>query len=105
MAAAGPAGAIHVVSHVDIGGGGAGLAGAPAMLGALAEASRKERGNLRFDVLQHAIRANHFTVVESWADQAALDAHAAAAHTRRYRDALQPISGSPLDERIFLAVE
>lgn len=96
---------IHVVSHVDIGGGGAGLAGAPAMLGQLAEASRKERGNLRFDVLQHAMRANHFTVVESWADQAALDAHAAAAHTRRYRDALQPISGSPLDERLYLAVD
>ena len=96
---------LHVVSHVDIGGGGAGLAGAPAMLGQLADASRKERGNLRFDVLQHALRANHFTVVESWADQAALDAHAAAAHTRRYRDALQPISGSPLDERVFLAVE
>jgi quinol monooxygenase YgiN len=44
-------------------------------------------------------------VVESWADQAALDAHAAAAHTRRYREALQPISGSPLDERTYLAVE
>jgi quinol monooxygenase YgiN len=96
---------IHVVSHVDIGGGGAGLAGAPAMLGQLADASRKERGNLRFDVLQHAMRANHFTVVESWADQAALDAHAAAAHTRRYRDALQPISGSPLDERVYTAIE
>jgi quinol monooxygenase YgiN len=96
---------IHVVAHVDIGGGGAGLAGAPAMLGQLAEASRKERGNLRFDVLQHAMRANHFTVVESWADQAALDAHAAAAHTRRYRETLQPISGSPLDERTYLAVE
>jgi quinol monooxygenase YgiN len=105
MAANAPGRSIHVVSHVDIGGGGAGLAGAPAMLGALAEASRNDRGNLRFDVLQHATRANHFTVVESWADQAALDAHAAAAHTRRYRDALQPISGSPLDERVYLAVE
>jgi quinol monooxygenase YgiN len=96
---------IHVVSHVDIGGGGGGLAGAPAMLGQLAEASRKERGNLRFDVLVHATRANHFTVVESWTDQAALDAHALAPHTRRYRDTLQPISGSPLDERVYLAVE
>jgi quinol monooxygenase YgiN len=97
--------AVHVVSHVDIGGGGAGLAGAPAMLGQLAEASRKEQGNLRFDVLQHAMRANHFTVVESWANQAALDAHAAAGHTRQYRDVLQPISGSPLDERVYLAVD
>jgi quinol monooxygenase YgiN len=101
-----PAGAaVHVVSHVDIGGGGAGLAGAPAMLGQLAEASRKEQGNLRFDVLQHAMRANHFTVFESWANQAALDAHAAAGHTRQYRDVLQPISGSPLDERVYLTVE
>ena len=97
--------AVHVVSHVDIGGGGAGLAGAPAMLGQLAEASRKEQGNLRFDVLQHAMRANHFTVVESWSNQAALDAHAAAAHTRQYRDVLQPISGSPLDERVLVVLE
>jgi quinol monooxygenase YgiN len=97
--------AVHVVSHVDIGGGGAGLAGAPAMLGQLAQASRKEQGNLRFDVLQHAMRANHFTVVESWSNQAALDAHAAAAHTRQYRDVLQPISGSPLDERVLVALE
>ena len=101
-----PAGAaVHVVSHVDIGGGGVGLAGAPAMLGQLAEASRKEQGNLRFDVLQHAMRANHFTVVESWANQAALDAHAASGHARQYRDVLQPISVSPLDERVFTAVD
>ena len=94
--------AVHVVSHVDIGGQNT---DAPGMLTRLAEASRKEPGCLRFDVLQHTMRANHFTVVESWADQASLDAHAAAAHTRKYRDALQPISGSPLDERVYLAVE
>lgn len=95
---------VHVVSHVDIGGGG-GLAGAPAMLRQLAEASRREQGNVRFDVLQHATRGNHFTVVESWTNQSALDAHAAEAHTRQYRDTLQPISGSPLDERVYLAVD
>ena len=98
------AGAVHVVAHVDIGGGG-GQAGAPAMLRQLAEESRQEQGNVRFDVLQHATRLNHFTVVESWTNQAAHDAHAAAPHTRRYRDTLQPISGSPLDERVYTAVE
>ena len=97
-------GAVHVVSHVDIAGAG-NLAGAPPMLQKLAEASRAEQGNLRFDVLQHVMRANHFTVVESWATQAALDAHAAAAHTRQYRDVLQPMSGSPLDERVYLAID
>ena len=95
---------VYVVSHVDIGGGG-GQADAPGMLRRLAEASRQEQGALRFDVLQHAMRANHFTVVEVWRDQAALDAHIAAPHTRAYRDTLQPISGSPVDERVFTAVE
>jgi hypothetical protein len=34
-----------------------------------------------------------------------LDAHAAAAHTRQYRDELQPMTGSPLDERVYKVVE
>ena len=95
---------VFVVSHVDIGGGG-GQADAPAMLRRLADASRQEPGSLRFDVLQHAMRGNHYTVVEVWRDQGALDAHVAAAHTRAYRDTVQPISGSPLDERVYTAVE
>ena len=86
-----------VVTHVDIGGQG----NAADLLRKLAEASRKEDGNLRFDILQHAMRANHFTVIEAWQNQKALDAHAAAAHTRQYRDALGPMAGSPLDERIY----
>ena len=90
--------ATYVISHVDIGGQGTNAA---QLLRGLAETSRKENGNLRFDVLQHAARANHFTVIEAWRNQRALDAHAAAAHTRQYRDSLNPITGSPLDERIY----
>ena len=97
---AGGAAAVSVVAHVDVA---PNPAVAP-MLTRLAEASRQEPGNLRFDVLQHMMRANHFTVVETWRDQAALDAHVAAAHTKRYRDELQPLTGSPLDERVFKAV-
>jgi quinol monooxygenase YgiN len=97
--------AVHVVTHVDIGGGAPALAEAPALLGGLAEASRKERGAIQFDVLQHAMRANHFTIHEVWDNQAAVDAHAAAAHTRDYRDKVQPLSGSPVDERLFRVVE
>jgi quinol monooxygenase YgiN len=74
--------AINVVAHVDIGGGGP-QGDAPGLLRKLAEASRKEDGNLRFDVLQHNVRANHFTVVESWRSQKEFDAHVAAAHTRQ----------------------
>ena len=95
--------AIHVVAHVDTVGGG--QTDAPGILTRLAEASRKEQGCLRFDVVQHTMRANHFTVIEIWENQKALDAHAAALHTKQYRDVLQPMSGSPLDERAYKAVE
>ena len=96
--------AMHVVTHVDT------IAvpqrEAPAsLLRRLAEESRKDEGNLRFDVLQHAMRANHFTIVEAWKSQKAFDAHAAAPHTRQVRDGLQPISGSPVDERLYKTVD
>ena len=96
--------AVYVISHVDVA---PNLPGPPPgpLLRTLAEASRKEPGNVRFDVVQHTMRANHYTVVEGWRNQQAFDAHVAAAHTRQYRDALQPMTGSPLDERVFKAIE
>ena len=94
-------GTIAVVSHVDV----SQDPKVPVMLRRLAEASRQEDGNLRFDVVQHMMRANHFTVIETWRNQKALDAHAAAAHTRQYRDELQPMTGSPLDERVHKPIE
>ena len=95
-------GALHVVAHVDFApGSGDGIA----LLNRLADASRSEAGCLRFDILQHAMRANHFTIVESWTNAQAREAHAAAAHTRKYRDEVQPMTGSPLDERVFKTAE
>ena len=91
-----------VITHVDIGGQGANAAD---LLRKLAEASRKEEGNLRFDVLQHAMRANHFTVIEEWQNPKAIEMHAAATHTKEYRNSLGPIAGSPLDERLYKVVE
>ena len=104
-AATGTAGgdAVHVVTHVDVVGGP--QAGGPDLVRKVAEASRQERGLVRYDVLQHMMRANHFTVVETWANQAAHDAHAAASHTKQYREAMAPVTGSPLDERIYKAIE
>jgi quinol monooxygenase YgiN len=92
---------VFVISHVDV----APNTEAPTLLQKLADASRQEAGNLRFDVIQHAQRANHFTVVEHWQNQAALDTHVAAAHTREYRDALAPLTGSPLDERAYTPID
>src|SRR6266487_4599068 len=55
--------AMFVITHVDTLGQ---QTTAPELLRKLAEASRKDQGNLRFDVLQHAMRPNHFTIIETW---------------------------------------
>ena len=94
---------IYVVTHVDTVPGP--QADGPGLLKRLAEASRQEQGSIRFDVLQQTTRANHFTIIEAWQSQQALDAHAAAAQTKQYRDTLQPMSGGPLDERLYKTVE
>ena len=100
-AAAPSRGTLYVITHVDV----VPSPQAPDMLKRLADASRKDGGNLRFDVVQYSVRPNHFTVIEQWRDQQSLDAHVAAAHTLQYRDELQPLTGSPLDERVFTALE
>jgi quinol monooxygenase YgiN len=93
---------VYVVSHIDIGGQGT---NAPDLLRRLAEESRKQDGNLCFDVLQHNVRANHFTVIEGWQNQRALAAHIAASSTREFRNTVGPLTGSPLDQRIYKVVE
>ena len=100
----GPAGdAVYVVTHVDV---------IPprkddglAAVKALADASRPSPGNVRFEVVQQTSRPNHFTVVEIWKDARAVETHAMAEATRRFRDALGPMSGALYDERMFKAVD
>jgi quinol monooxygenase YgiN len=94
---------VYVVTHVDT---------IPnpqrdgaSMLRRHAEESRKDEGNIVFDVYRQISRSNHFAIVEVWKDRAALDQHRAAPHTKQYRGELQPLLGSPLDERLFTAVK
>ena len=103
MPAARAAGATYVVTHADA--IPPGKDDALALLKQLAEASRKESGNVRFEVLQQSSRQNHCTIVEVWQDQQALEAHAMAAHTRQFRDKFQPLSGSLYDERLYKALD
>jgi quinol monooxygenase YgiN len=96
------AGSVHVVTHVDVPGAQRDklLPG----LAALAERSRKEPGNLRFDVVHQKARTNHFTVIEVWKDQKANDTHELATHTREFRDLLTPITGALYDQRWYTAM-
>jgi quinol monooxygenase YgiN len=97
------AGAIHVLTHAD--------AIPPAkddavvVLRRLAQASRHDDGGMHFEVWQQRSRLNHFTIVEIWRDQRALEAHAMADHTRQFREQFQPMSGSLYDERLYQALD
>ena len=75
-----------------------------AALERMVEPSRRDAGNLRYDVLQQLNRPNHLTLVEAWKDQKALEAHEAAAHTVRFRDLITPMSGALFDQRLYRAV-
>ena len=101
----GPAGAqdaderLYVVTHVDVLGPN-GAAEAAKILHEFAADSRKDQGSVRFEVLREPNRLNHFTIVEVWRTQQDFESHLAASHTKAFRERLQPMLGSPFDERL-----
>jgi quinol monooxygenase YgiN len=65
----------------------------------LAKASRKEPGHIRIELLQRVGQPDQFVILEAWQDKDTHAAHAAAAHTKQFRDKLQPLLRGPYDER------
>lgn len=94
--------AAFVVSYIEV--APASKDQATTLLKQLAEASRKDAGNARFEVLQRIDRPHHFAVLEAWSDQKAHEAHAAAAHTKTFREKLQLLQAAPYDERPHTAL-
>jgi quinol monooxygenase YgiN len=92
-------GALFVITHVDVPGANRDKL-LPAIT-ALADASRKEAGNWRFDVAYQKNRTNHFTVFEGWKDQKSNEAHEHAAHTKDFRGVLTPLTGAMYDQRVY----
>ena len=75
------------------------------MLKQLADASRKDPGAMRFEILQRVAPAGHFVTFEVWKDKSALDAHSAAAHAKTFSDAVQPLLLAPIDDRPCIAAD
>jgi quinol monooxygenase YgiN len=96
-------GAIHVITHVDV--TGPFKDEAIVMLKKLAADSRRHPGAERFEIWQQANRLNHFTVVEVWKDQAALDAHGLAPDTREFREKVGGMLGALYDDRRYKMIE
>lgn len=98
-----PSGKIYVVTHVDI------IPPETAAGTKLVEQyvtdSRKEKGLVRIESFAQISRLNHISIVEVWQSQKDFDAHVAAAHTRQFRQQLDPKLGSPYDERLHQSLE
>jgi quinol monooxygenase YgiN len=65
----------------------------------VAAASRKEPGNVRFDVLQRLDRKSHFAVLEAWSDPKAREAHETGPAMTEFRNKLKSLRSGPYDER------
>lgn len=89
----------YVVTHVDVIPPRAG--DAVALLGQIADASRKEAANSRFEVLQQTNRNNHFSIVEIWPNRKVFEARAATPGVIQFRNQLQPMIGALYDQRLY----
>ena len=57
--------------------------------------TRKEAGNIRFDVLQSNTDPTKFTLIEIFEDEEAAKFHKTTAHYLRWRDEVAPYMASP----------
>jgi quinol monooxygenase YgiN len=93
----------YVLTHVDV--FPAGKDEVTAMVKQLAEDSRKDPGEERFDAVVWDGHANHFHLIEAWSDRKARVAHMLADHTKNFRATLVPFEGAFYDERLYEAVK
>ena len=94
---------IYVVTHVDIIPPEA--AAGTKLVQQYVTDTRKDKGIVRVEAGSEISRGNHISIVEVWQNQKAFDEHVAAAHTRQFRQQLDPKLGSPYDERLHHSVE
>lgn len=98
-----PAGRIMVITHIDVIPD-AYIPGneekAQAAFREQATATKADAGLVSYAFFQEAGGGNHFTLVEVWATPADFAAHEGAKHTIAFRTVLQPLLGSPFDQRV-----
>jgi quinol monooxygenase YgiN len=97
-----PAQASYAVTYLEV--TPAAKAEAIDLIKQVAAASRKEPGNLRYEVLQRVDRSNQFAILESWSDLKALEAHDGGTGMTEFRAKLKPMRSGPYDMRPSISV-
>lgn len=90
---------VYVVTHIDVPGNSRDAA--MQLMRPLIDQSRKDAGNVRFDIVHQLDRTNHFTAIEAWSDQKSQDGHELAPHTRTFRGGINPLLGALYDQRRY----
>ena len=94
--------AIYVVSYIEV--MAPSTPEAAATLRLYREASHEDEDHAHLEVLQQNGRPDHFAIIEVWRNPQAFEAHGMAPHTKRFRETLQPLLGTPYDERLHSAL-
>ncbi|HXJ80833.1 MAG TPA: antibiotic biosynthesis monooxygenase [Candidatus Methylomirabilis sp.] len=103
VGAQGPvAGPIYSVIYVEV--MPTATATAAARLRSYREATRKEDGNLRGEIIQRISHPNQFVVLAAWRDQKAFEAHAVGTSSTEMRAQITAIRNAPTDERVHVGL-
>ena len=94
---------IYVVTHVDIIPPQA--AAGTKLVQQYVTDTRKDPGLVRIEAGSEIARGNHIALFEVWENKKAFDDHVAAPHTRQFRQQIDPMLGSPYDERLHHTLE
>jgi quinol monooxygenase YgiN len=91
---------IFVITHVDVD---PQFVPEPAVpvLDTFVSDSASDPGVQTFALLSQAPTANHFQLIEVFANRQAFNAHVSAQHTLDFRNDIQPFIGAPYDERLY----
>jgi quinol monooxygenase YgiN len=73
-----------------------------AMLTPLADMSREDPGEMRYDILQEeAPRQNRFVILDAWSSPQDFEKHRTASHMVKFRDGLAPLMTAAFEDRVY----
>ena len=93
----------RVITYVEVSPASADTAAG--ILRRVAAASRKEAGNLRFEILQHLERPGELAFLEAWSDAKAFETHEGGAALKTLRGELDSLRIGYLDRRLETAID
>ena len=73
----------------------------PGLIEGHVKATKADEGLLSIKVTQQIGQRNNYTVIEQWKDQASLDKHVAADHTKQFFVKMEDLMSGPVYQRTF----